>query len=220
VDFEATPVTFVTRFRLAPRTLTDNVTVQVAQDLFILPRKPRTAQNPEGEDFTPRNTPPILFIDDVVFPQVSLTGSQGVQEFLAAVSIPVQLINDFIYPHDPGLAAALDWFVCADVDVSGSRHGQRPAADLDGNGYPDVCLEMDVPGFLVRREGVDELGAGLLHYLLNRAELNLAGVEVDEPQAVSLAPGSLRPFSPEAILFGESRRTRPWSFCLVRSLGR
>ena len=41
---------------------------------------------------------------------------------------------------------------------------QPPTPDLDGDGCPDVCIEITVPGKLVPHKGLDEKGAELLDF--------------------------------------------------------
>lgn len=80
-----------------------------------------------------------------------------------------------------GTPAQLDWFAVADMDALGTFYGQPPSPDIDGNGAPDCCIELGVPGSFLRRTGIDEKGSNLVIFLLNRAALGLTAIDVFEP---------------------------------------
>jgi hypothetical protein len=216
-----TDVVFVDKIKLSPR-LDGPTVIQVAEDIFIIPCNPQCAQNPMGEDFAPNQRPPMLILDDVTFPPVTLTPEQGPREFLCAVFVPAQVISTFFDNHLPGPELDLDWFACADMDVLGTFYGQPPIADTSMNGCPDVCIELGVPGNLVPHKGLDEKGAELLDFLLNRGAHGLQKIVVDEPRTRSFFPptSANNPFFPSCpgllpgMQEGESHNTRPWCFTM------
>jgi len=114
-----------------------------------------------------------------------------------------------VFFFGPSLPVQLDWFACADMDSTGSFYGQAASPDTDSNGCSDSCIEIGVPGNLVIRAGIDEKGAALVNFLLNRAALGLSRVDVFEPQPTSLIPALLPGMSA-----GESHNTRPWCFTI------
>jgi hypothetical protein len=196
-------VIFVTKLKLVPLFVDSQV---VVQDLFIVPSRERCAANPDGEDCAPGAPPPILFLDDVVFDFVSPGAQGGPREYLCGVFLPIQEMVDFFGapPFD------LDWFACADLDPFGMYYAQAPSQDTDGNGCLDACVELGAPGRFLARDGIDDVGAGLVNFLLNRADHRLTRIDVFEPQGRSL----IRPVVP-GLAAGESRSTRPWSFRIV-----
>jgi hypothetical protein len=216
-----TDVVFVEKVKLSPQLLEDT-TVQVAEDIFILPSKPKCSTNPNGENLPP--IPPMIWIDDVVFPPVTLIGFEGPKEFLLVVYVPADKISSFFDPSG-GTDVQLDWFSIADMDVRGSFYGQPPAPDLDGNTFPDVCIEPGFPGLLVPRIGLDEKGAALLNWLINGALHALTTIDVFEPQTQSFFPptNATNPYFPglppllPGMAMGESKNTRPWCFTMSAS---
>ncbi len=222
---EAGSITFVTKMKLAPRMDRSETTAQAAQDIFILPCLPRSPENLAGEDFPLSAVPDIILLDDITFPQVTLRAQDGPQEFLCAVTVPMNLITDFFLREDES-HVELDWFVCADLDVTGEFFGQDAALDLDGNSCPDVAIEIPVLGFIIPRLGIDEIGAGLINFFLNRTPNGLTVLEVFGPQTRSFFPPttsdhpyirSSPPLLP-GMQQGESGNTRPWCFRIDRAL--
>lgn len=200
-------VIFVDKIKLVPDMSGTIVPFQIVEDIFILPCNPATAANPSGENFSPASPPPILFLDDVTFPTINVDPLEGPVEFLCAVFVPMQDITAFFGPNFP---VHLDWFACADLDSLGLFYGQPPSIDLDGNGCPDSCFEIMAGGSpLIQRQGIDEKGAGMVNFFLNRAALGLFRINVFEPQPSSLIPALLPGMSS-----GESHNTRPWCFTI------
>ena len=198
-------IVFVDKVKLAPKIEQGPITYQIIEDIFIIPCNPRSAMNPTGENFRPSARPPMLFIDDVIFPPITLDDGEGAVEFLCAVSIPLQLLIDHFGP-----GAQLDWFALADMDSTGQFYGQPASTDVDGDGVPDSCIELTAPGKFIQRQGIDEKGADLVLYLLNRGPLGLTDIEVFEPTITSLIPPLLPGMSP-----GEEGITRPWCFTIT-----
>ncbi len=193
-------VIFVTKLKLVPLFVDIQI---VVQDIFIIPSRERCAANPLGEDFAPGNSPPVLFLDDVTFQFVSPGPGDGAQELLCGVFLPIQELVGFF--GSPPLQ--LDWFACADLDPFGAYYAQPASVDTDGNGCLDSCVEIGAPSRFIARDGIDELGAGLVNFLLNRTDHGLTRIDVFEPQGRSL----IRPVV-AGLAAGESHSTRPWSF--------
>lgn len=199
-------VVFVEKIKLVPDLMGTVQVYDIVEDIFIIPCKPASATNPLGENFPLSSIPPLLILDDVTFPPITVDFQEGPVEVLCAVQVPLQLFVGFF---GPGLPIHLDWFACADIDSNGSFYGQAPSPDLDGNGCPDSCLEVLVPGLFLPRKGLDEKGAGLMNFLLNWSTLGLTAVDVFEPQPSSYIPPLLPGMS-----VGESHNTRPWCFTI------
>ena len=202
---EEPDVIFVEKVKLPPG-LDVRVGYLIVEDIFIIPSNPRCSMNPMGEDFPLNMRPKMLFIDDVrfLFPPIEVSPSEGPREFLCAVFIPISELTLFF-----GTPIQLDWFAVADLDSFGSFYGQPPTPDLDGNGAPDSCVEINVPGQFVTHFGIDEKGAALADFLVNRSAHSLTKVDVFEPQTNGFIPPILPGMSP-----GESHNTRPWSFTI------
>jgi hypothetical protein len=200
-------VIFVEKMKLVPDLVTGATAYMVVEDIFLLRCNPASGANPNGEDFSPGAVPPLLLLDDVTFPTITVSEQEGPVEFLCAVFVPTQLLVDFF---GPGLPIHLDWFACADMDSLGTFYGQPASPDVDGNGCPDSCFEV-TPGAspLVQRIGLDEKGAGAINFFLNRVPLGLTRIDVFEPQPSSLIPPILPGMSA-----GESHNTRPWCFTI------
>lgn len=196
-------ILFIEKVKLAPR-LDGPGIYHIVEDIFLIPCKQATAANPRGEDFRMNNKPPILFFDDIQFPQIYVEEQEGPTEFLLAVQIPIQELVDFFGPNLP---FRCDWFAVTDFDALGTFYGQAPAVDMDGNGFPDCCIEPGPSGPVIKRDGVDEKGSNLLNFLLNKNALGLTHVDVFEPQPTSLIPPLMTGMWP-----GESHNTRPWCF--------
>ncbi len=199
-------IVFVEKVKLVPALGMSLTPYMIVEDIFILPCRPASATNPRGEDFKTTAPPPMVFLDDVTFPPIFVSEQEGPTEYLCAVIVP---LNDIVNFFGPTLPVGLDWFAIADLDALGDFYGQPPSPDTDGNGCPDSCIELTVPGYFVSRTGIDEKGAGLVNYLLNHAALGTSWVEVFEPQPSSLIPPLLPGMST-----GESHNTRPWCFTL------
>jgi|GEM_PF-2080626 len=200
-------VIFVEKIKLVPSLGVDPTTYQIVEDIFLLRCNPATAANPNGENFPPNNPPAILFLDDVTFPTITVSQQEGPVEFLCAVFVPLQDITGFFGPNLP---IRLDWFACADLDSLGIFYGQAPSPDVDNNGCPDSCFELTAGGSpLVQRQGIDEKGAAMVNFFLNRVALGLGQINVFEPQPTSLIPALLPGMST-----GESHNTRPWCFTI------
>lgn len=196
-------ILFVDKVKL-PSGLGLPVQYQIVEDIFVIPSNPRCQMNPMGEDFALNMRPQMLFIDDVTFrPPINVDPSEGPVEYLCAVRIPMPEFLSFFGPM------TLDWFAVADLDSLGLFYGQPPTPDLDLNGCPDSCAELGVPGKFVRRVGIDEKGAALADFLVNRNAHSLTKVDVFEPQTNGFIPALLPGMAP-----GESHNTRPWSFTI------
>jgi hypothetical protein len=179
---------------------------RLVEDVVILPCRARSAQNPTGEDFAPSSPPPMILIDDATFPPLSTgPGAAPATEFVLAVILPVtDLANPF------GAFNNLDWFAVVDFDSDGSHFSQSPSPDLDGNGCPDSCIELGVPGRFLPHVGIDEVGAGLVDFLRNHGTLGLTRIDVFEPLPTSPNPATLL-----GMQMGETGNTRPWCFRFV-----
>lgn len=196
-------ILFVTKFKLAPLFADTQI---VVEDIFIIPSREKCSANPKGEDFALSDRPPMLLLDDVVLAFVSPGPLDGPREYLCGVFLPIAELTGF-FGAPP---FALDWFACADLDPFGIYYDQPRSVDSDGDGCIDSCVELSAPGKFVAREGIDELGAGLANFLLNRKDHSLTCVDVFEPQGRSFVPPAL-----PGMARGESHFTRPWSFTVV-----
>ncbi|MBI3843979.1 MAG: hypothetical protein HY292_04995 [Planctomycetes bacterium] len=203
-----TDVVFVTKVKL-PNSIQRAFPWTLTEDIVVLPCIPRTSGNPTGEDFAPTSRPPMVLIDDVTFPPLE-SGPDGApaNEWLCAVVVPLQ---DFADPF--GVSGSLDWFAVIDFDTAGTRYSQPPTPDLDGNGCPDAAIEVGVQGRFVPHVGMDEIGAGLVDFILNRGALGLTRVDVFEPQNASALPAQLG-----GMQTGESHNSRPWCFSFAIGL--
>lgn len=200
-------IVFVEKIKLAPSLDGIPMTYQIVEDIFIIPCAPRTPSNPQGENFLMSAKPPMLFLDDVTFPAITVSETEGPVEYLCAVVVHMGILTDFF---GPTLPFSCDWFAVADLDSTGQFYGQAPSADLDGNGCPDSCFEPGVPGNFIARKGIDEKGAELVNYVLNSSAVGFNRVNVFEPQASSLIPPLLPGMSS-----GEFGWTRPWCFTIT-----
>ncbi|MBI3843761.1 MAG: hypothetical protein HY292_03880 [Planctomycetes bacterium] len=177
-------------------------------DFVLLPCNAASAQNPSGEDFAPNAPPPLLLVDDVRFGSIAAGPEYApAKEFLCAFVLPV---SDLSEPF--GAFGQLDWFAIVDFDAGGTMFGQ-PTPDLDGDGCPDSAIELGVSGRFVPHAPMDDVGAGVLTYLLNRRVLGLQSIDVFEPQPRSFVPASLA-----GMQSGESGASRPW--CFTFAIGR
>lgn len=199
-------IVFVEKVKIPAAEMLPPLPIQIVEDVLIIPCRPKCNMNLTGEDFRLNNRPPIFFIDDVMFPPIIPDPSLGPQEYLLAFVLPATDLISFFGSQFP---IELDWMACADMDALGTYYGQAPTPDTDGNGCPDVCLEIPVPGHFVPHVGIDEKGSNLVDFLLNSRVHQLTMVDVFEPQTFGYIPPRL-----PGMKSGESHNTRPWCFTI------
>jgi len=201
-------VVFVNKIKLAINPLEPVAQrFQVVEDILVIPCVPRSTANPLGEDFRPNSPPRTLFIDDVVFPVITLDEPEIAAEYLCAVFVPLAEVQIHFGSDQPVM---LDWFAVADIDSLGTFYGQPASIDTDGNGAPDSCVELGVPGKFLPRLGIDDKGSNLTIFLQNRAALGLTHIDVFDPVPTTYIPSLLPGMSAS-----ENGTTRPWCFTIL-----
>lgn len=161
-----------------------------ALDHFIFKCKPITRRPFETI------APPILWMDDIYFGQIDAPGYP--EEILFYWFIPVEYILDVF-----GANVELDWAV-------GKEYQADLLPDSDGDGFPDVFLEItpgQPPGYALFWKEPDECGANFINFFLGNSFRNLV-VQAPFETVPALPP---RPPLP-GMVWGEDSQTRPWCF--------